>query len=125
MLENCREKIMKKNTAPVNKEARGGRIREIVRVLATSFISLESNYTSLITVTGVEISKRGDRAVIMFTVLPEEKESDALDFLKRKRADFREYVKKESRLARIPFFDFEIDMGEKNRQKIDEISRGI
>jgi ribosome-binding factor A len=125
MLENRREKIMKKNTTPVNKEARGGRMKEIIRVLATSFISLESNYTSLITVTGVDLSKKGDHATVMFTVLPEDKEDDALDFLKRKRADFREYVKKESRLARIPFFDFEIDMGEKNRQKIDEISRGI
>ena len=25
----------------------------------------------------------------------------------------------------LPFFDFEIDKGEKNRQKIDEIARNI
>ena len=30
-----------------------------------------------------------------------------------------------SKLARIPFFDFQIDGGEKNRQKIDVISNSV
>ena len=50
-------------------------------------------------------------------------EKAALDFLKRQRSAFREFAMEKSRMGRIPFFDFELDSGEKNRQKIDEISR--
>ena len=45
-----------------------------------------------------------------------------LAFAKRKRSEFREYLKKHSALQRLPTVDFEIDYGEKNRQRIDEIS---
>jgi ribosome-binding factor A len=60
---------------------------------------------------------------IFFTVLPEEKQEAVLEFAKRKRSEFRDYIKTKTRLGRIPTFDFEIDLGEKHRQKIDEISR--
>jgi ribosome-binding factor A len=113
---------------PIKPEIRDGRIHDIVQDLAAKFIQRESNYTSLITVTQVVLADQGKRAKVFFTVLPvgntgEDKEQAALDFMKRKRAEFRQYVQDNSRLSRIPFFDFEIDMGEKNRQKIDEIAR--
>lgn len=95
------------------------RFVSIIKDLASRFLSMESNRTSLITVTNVEVTDKADRATILFTVLPIEKEKDALDFTKRQRSAFKEFVKENSRLMRIPFFDFEIDKGEKNRQKID------
>lgn len=107
------------------------RLKDIIKEFAGKFIQLESNYTSLITVTDVVLADRGRRATIFFTVLPvgketlESKEAAAIDFMKRKRGEFREYITEHSRLARIPFFDFAIDFGEKNRQKIDEISQNI
>lgn len=85
----------------------------------------QSNYTSLITITDVSVSDKGQRATIFFTVLPEGKEKGALDFAKRMRTDFREYFASQARIRSIPFFDFEIDKGEKNRQHIDEISRNV
>jgi ribosome-binding factor A len=100
-----------------------GRLRDIVHDLASKFIQLESNGTSLVTVTDVQVGDSGKEAIIFFTVLPKDKEKAAIDFLKRQRSAFREYAMKHSRMGRIPFFDFEIDTGEKNRQKIDEISR--
>jgi len=90
--------------------------------LAARFFLLEANGSSLMTVTHADVSSDGKRATILFTVLPTEKEQEALEFAKRKRSDFKEFVKKESRLGRIPFFDFHIDVGEKNRQRVDEIS---
>ncbi len=45
--------------------------------------------------------------------------------MKRKRAEFREFFKGKARMRALPFFDFEIDKGEKNRQKIDEIARSV
>jgi ribosome-binding factor A len=95
------------------------RFEEILRTCAAEFLSLESNRTSMITVTKVVTNDGGNTATIYFTVFPENQEEAALDFLKRKRSDFRAYVKYNARLMRIPFFDFEIDRGEKARQKID------
>lgn len=73
------------------------------------------------TVTNVILSDRGKRVQILFTVLPEDKEKAALDFVKRQRDDFREYIKKNSKLPIIPFVDFDIDFGEKNRQTVDRL----
>ena len=58
-------------------------------------------------------------------MLPVDKEKAAYDFLKRMRSEFRTYLMGKARMRRIPFFDFEIDGGEKNRQKIDEISHTV
>jgi len=100
---------------------RDQKIKDEVRNLAANFLQRESNHTSLITVTNVDLSPDGKRSVIFFTVLPEDKQKGALDFIKRKRSEFREYVAEKSRIGRLPFFDFEIDFGEKNRQRIDDL----
>ncbi len=95
------------------------RTEEMVRELAMRFISLESNRTALVTVTRVDLYNRVKNATIYFTVLPEEREGTVLDFLRRNRPEFREFIKENARLPIIPFIDFEIDMGEKNRQIVD------
>lgn len=99
------------------------RFEEIIKNAAASFVNSESSGASLMTVTKVETDKYGEKMKIFFTVFPEEKEKDALEFLKRKRSDFRDFIKESARLARIPFFDFEIDKGEKNRIKVEEASK--
>ncbi len=85
------------------------------------FISLESNRLSLITVTDMALSDDGSRAIFRVSVYPETSEESALDFLKRKRSDCREYLKEHGALHRIPHLDFEIDAGEKERRRIDEL----
>lgn len=104
---------------------RDQKLKDIIREAAAEFLQRESNYTSILTVTDVSLSDRSNRAIIFFTVLPEDKEKGALDFVKRKRAEFREFFKDRARMRALPFFDFEIDKGEKNRQKIDEIARNV
>ena len=59
------------------------------------------------------------------TVLPENQEETALSFAHRQLTDFKQYVKDNSRIGRIPFFEVRIDKGEKNRQKIDQIGKDI
>ncbi len=95
---------------------------ELIRHLAALFLQRESNRLSLITVTQVKMVERLSKALIYITVLPETMEKDALDFVKRKRSEFREYLKERTKLQRLPFVDFVIDFGEKNRQRIDELS---
>ncbi len=101
------------------------KLKELIRALAAEYLQRESNHTSMITVTNVSVSDRGSRATIFFTVLPEDKEEGAIGLAKRKRPEFRDFFAKKARMRALPFFDFAIDKGEKNRQQIDEISRNI
>lgn len=101
------------------------KLKDLIKKVAAEYMQRESNHTSLITITNVIIEDRGQRATIYFTVLPESKEKGAIGFAKRSRAEFREFFATKARMRALPFFDFEIDMGEKNRHRIDEISRSI
>lgn len=97
------------------------KVQEELRKIAGDFIAQESNRQSMVTPTRVEISPDLKRATVYFTVLPEDKEEVVLHFLRRKRSDFRNYLKR-LRFKLLPFIEFEIDYGEKNRQAIDLIS---
>ena len=99
------------------------RLAEELAHLAADFFARESNAQSLITVTRAEISPNLKNVTVFLSVLPEEKESSAIAFAKRVRTDFREYVKKHSALGHAPTMDFELDYGEKNRQRIDDLTR--
>ncbi len=101
------------------------KLKEIIRELAAEYFSRESNRQSLITVTGIELFSRGSRANILITVLPENKEEAALDFAQRQMNEFKQYVMEKSRIGRIPFFEVKIDIGEKNRRRMDEIGKNI
>jgi ribosome-binding factor A len=98
------------------------KLENLIRELAADFLQRESNGSSLVTVTRVVLTDRVTKATILLSVLPEDKQQEAVEFARRKRGDFKEYVKKHSRIGRIPLFDFEIDIGEINRQRIDELS---
>lgn len=100
---------------------RQDKVGNLIRELAGIFIQEESNKTSLITVTEASVSNDMKRATIFFTVFPAEKEEAVLDFLKRKRSEFHDYLKGKLETRSIPFVDFEIDRGEKNRQRIEEL----
>jgi len=94
---------------------------EAIKGLAATFIGMESNKTSLITVTHVEMRNRGKDAVVYFSVLPENSEHAVSDFLSRKKTEMRNFLKGKIKMRVLPHFSFEIDTGEKNRQKIERI----
>jgi ribosome-binding factor A len=95
---------------------------ELMAHMAAEFIGLESNRTSLITVTSCKLSSDNKYGTIFFTVLPDNQERAASDFLDRKRKEFKMFVREKSRIGRIPEITFVLDLGEKNRQKIDFLS---
>ncbi len=94
---------------------------EALRQAAAMFLAQESNRTSLITVTRAVVADTLKKATIFMTVLPEKEEASALSFVKRKRGVFRSYLRKKLQLRPLPFIDFEIDRGEKMRQRLDEL----
>lgn len=106
-------------------EIKQGRFKEIIQEKAARFFLMESAGSALITVTNVSVSRDGNYATIFLTCLPSEAEPRVLEFAKRKRGEFKDFLKEETRLGRIPFFDFAIDSGERNREKIDDIARKI
>jgi len=95
--------------------------KEIGR-LAASFIEREAGTDPMISVTHAESGKTLKNVTIFVSVFPDSREAEALNFLKRKRGEFREFLKKNFGAKFLPFIDFEIDLGEKNRIRIEEIS---
>jgi len=93
-----------------------------LKELAADFIERTSNRTSLVTVTNLVLSEDEQRALILLSVIPDEKGPAVVDFANRQLADFRDYIHEHSRLHDLPKFTFAIDKGEQNRQRIDELS---
>jgi len=102
-------------------EYREEKIANHIKELAAIFIEREAGSTSLITVTRVLLSPDKKKATIMVSVLPREKESAAYGFIRRNLGELRKYVSKGLRVNPVPFLSVEIDEGEKNRQRIDEL----
>ena len=102
---------------------RNEKVANQIKEFTAEFLSRVNNKTSLITVTSATCSPDLKRATIFITVFPTEKEKSALEFAKRKRGELREFLKKIMTTKIIPFIDIAIDLGEKHRQKIDELLR--
>jgi len=95
----------------------------VIISLAAEFLNREADKSSLVTVTGCRLSDNLRTATILLSVLPEERSVPALEFARRKLPEFRAYVGSHARLKYLPFFHFDLDTGEKNRQALDEVSR--
>ncbi len=93
-----------------------------MRTAAAEFLAREANRNSLITVTRVQMSEDGKRAVIYITVFPELGEAAALAFANRNRGELGKFLSSRTRGMRIPHLEFEIDLGDKNRRRLDELS---
>ncbi|MDD5152982.1 MAG: ribosome-binding factor A [Candidatus Pacebacteria bacterium] len=99
------------------------RLREHLREMAANFFNRESTSPrSLITVTDATVSPDFKRATIYITTIPTSEEERALDFAKRKRSDLRDFIAKTSKLRILPVLEIKLDLGERNRQKIDGLS---
>lgn len=94
-----------------------------VKSAGAELLETESNGEALITVTSCNVSPDLKNATLYISVLPEEKENAALGFCKRRRAKLRQALKKNLHTKVVPFVDIELDMGEKNRRRIDELLR--
>jgi ribosome-binding factor A len=97
------------------------KVTSLLTKFAAEYFSIESNQNSLITVTKVDLLDRGRRAIVYFTALPTEKEKGALEFARRRKRDFRQFIMSKKSFGFAPSVDFAIDLGEHNRQRIDEL----
>ena len=109
--------------ANIPKSQRQLQVEQQVLGITQDFFQRESSGASLITVTRAEVSRDMKHGTIFITVLPESKEEAAINFAKRMRSELRHYVMKRLPVKVIPFFETEIDYGEKNRLHVDELLR--
>ncbi len=98
-------------------------MQEALREAAAEFLSREAGRQSLITVTRAELSEDAGRGIIYVSVYPESAEAGALEFANRNRGEFSEFFQKRVRGMRVPHVEFKLDLGEKNRQRLDELTK--
>lgn len=96
---------------------------KIIHRLAARFVEDIASPASLITITRAELSLTGKEAKIFFTTLPADRQETAEKFLVRKTPEFKRYLKNHSSIGLIPQLTFEIDLGERSRQRMDELSK--
>ncbi len=97
----------------------------LLKELIANYVRAEANSDPMITLTNIDLSPDGRRAIVFITTIPDGKEDDALIFLKRNGTDMRNYLKKKARIRHIPHLDFMVDAGEKHRQHMDDLVREI
>ncbi|HEY4510555.1 MAG TPA: ribosome-binding factor A [Candidatus Paceibacterota bacterium] len=97
------------------------RLASTLKDLVSSYLEKEVAGSGIITVTRVAVEGNLRAATIFVTMYPESEEAELLKTIKRRGGDLRAYVKDNVRTKFIPFFQFQIDKGEKLRQRIDEL----
>lgn len=97
------------------------KVAQLIKDLAGDFLARTSNRSSLITVTNVVLSEDGKHADILISVMPKERASAAVGFANRNADEFREFVRSRAKMRLLPRFAFALDIGEENRQRIEEI----
>jgi len=96
--------------------------KELMR-LAALFFAQNSNRTSMITVTSINIAPDLKRATIGISVLPESHEEQAVLFAGRRTRDMRDFMGSQLKTKFIPRLEIVIDQGEKNRRRIEDLSQ--
>ncbi|MEK7182251.1 MAG: ribosome-binding factor A, partial [Patescibacteria group bacterium] len=76
------------------------KVRELIKELSAEFIQYQANKKSMITVTDCNVSSDLKKSTIFITAFPVENETEAIDFLKRKRGEFREFIKSKMNFMR-------------------------
>lgn len=99
------------------------KIDSFLKGAAASFIERRIGISSgaIISVIKAKTSKDLKMTKIFVSIFPEDKEKEILFLLHKNLSGLRDYVKSQSKMKFLPFFEIEIDKSEKSRQKIERI----
>lgn len=98
--------------------------QELIRHIS-AIVTMIAGPQALITVMRTDVSPNFKQATVYISVIPTSEEQKALAFLARHAHEIRSYLKENLATRTIPFVTFDIDTGERNRQRIDELSRDV
>ena len=91
------------------------------RLKGLGALNVELDSDALITITNLDLSSDLKNATVRVSIYPETKESAVLPTLGKKSRLLHEFIVSKTKMKIIPKFKFEVDKGEKNRQKIDKL----
>lgn len=93
--------------------------------LTAQFIAKEAGRTTLITPTRAELGRTREYATVYVSIFPEKDARNALQFLERNEKEFRAFLRKETRFSVIPHIRFAQDLGERNYERLEELSKDV
>ncbi len=99
------------------------RVSAAIQALAAQYFNKISRGAALITVTGVSLSSDRHLARVLLSVFPATHDEQALEFARRHTREMRQHIASHVKLGLLPRIVFEIDVGERNRQRLDELSQ--
>jgi len=97
------------------------KVASVLKKIASSFIQKNSINGVLVTVTKVTVSDDLKNSTVFINVFPEDREKKTLEDLKKMEKELRWYAKSHLSMKFLPSFEFEIDCGTKNEQRINEL----
>lgn len=100
---------------------RTDKVNSLLRNIVSSFIGREFKNGAIITVTHVDVINDLKKAKIFISIFPDNKSDEIMKLLQNKSWDLKKYAQPLLKMKFLPEFEFEIDYGEKNRQKLEEI----
>ncbi len=96
------------------------KVNSLLRRFVSSFLVKEKG-SSIITITRIETSKDLKSAKIFISIFPESGELEIMNLLKAKIKELHEFIGPKIKMKFFPRLEFEIDKGEKERQKIEKL----
>ena len=93
---------------------------QLAKIIA-EFLRNTFGASPLISVMNVLIADDLREARVRIAVFPEKDERNILIRLKKKRSELNRYLAAHMRIKYLPVVSFEIDRGEKNRKRVDEL----
>lgn len=99
---------------------RQDKVNSVLQETISSYVS-ENTLPALTTIMYVDVSPDLKSATVYVSIFPEDKEVDVLNLLNKKISDLKRYVNSKLKMKFLPTFKFEIDRGEKQRRRIDEL----
>ncbi len=97
------------------------KFNSLLKNLISSFLCKELDKNCVMTITRVETPKDFKTAKIFISIFPENREKEIMKFLKSKAGDLRRYIGSQIKTKFLPFLEFEIDEGNKNVKRIEEL----
>lgn len=91
--------------------------------LIADFLATHTPHGILVSVTHTTATTDLANATAFITVFPEDGEDEALRHLRAEESKLKKYLAGHTCMKRTPAIHFEIDIGEKNRRRVDELTK--
>lgn len=110
------------NPQAANRTARVGEL--VRRIVAEELEKMDDDRLDLASITGVTVDRDLFRAVVFFTTLDPEDDSEVLEALEEHSRRLRREVGSQTRLRRAPELQFRADETLRAAERIEELLRG-